>query len=88
MNYPEDRLYLRVLVLCQTLKDCLTSNLEAYAYLRTIERVINPSVDIDFIKRTEKHLLSNEFINKNCFKDSDRENLIQAIREWKLNQLV
>jgi hypothetical protein len=90
MTYPEDKLYLRVGNLLHILREYTikVSNLEAYAYLTTIEERIKPDGDVEYIKKSEKHLTSPQFLNQNCFKDSDKENLLSIIREYKLNQLV
>ncbi len=88
IKYPEDKLYLRVGNLLHILREYTikVSNLEAYAYLTTIKERFGKWEE--FIKITEKHILSSNFLNQKCFKDSDRENLIPIIREYKLNQLV
>ena len=90
IKYSEDKLYLRVGNLLHILREYTikVSNLEAYAYLTTIKERIKPNVDIEYIKKSEKHLTSPNFLNQKCFKDSDREDLIPIIREYKLNQLV
>ena len=90
ITYPEDKLYLRVSNLLHILREYTikVSNLEAYAYLTKIKERIKTNGDIEQIKKSEKHLTSPNFLNQRCFKDSDKENLIPIIREYKLNQLV
>jgi hypothetical protein len=61
-------------------------NLEMYAYLANVSRLVTPN-DIDGVIKTEKHILSPNFLNQKCFKD-DKENLKPIIRQYKLNQLV
>ncbi len=90
IKYPEDRLYLRVGNLCRTLSEYLVSvrNIDAYEYLRRIKDIVKPDADIEVIKRTEKHLISNDFINQNCFTDIDRQNILSIIREYKLRMIL
>jgi hypothetical protein len=90
IKYPEDKLYLRVGNLLHILREYTikVSNLEAYDYLTTIKKTIEFRGNIEYIKKSEKLLTSPNFLNQRCFKDSDRENLIPIIREYKLNQLV
>jgi hypothetical protein len=88
IEYPKDRLYLRVGNLLTQLKSYADNkgNLEMYAYLANVSRLVTPN-DIDGVIKTEKHILSPNFLNQRCFKD-DKENLKPIIREYKLNQLV
>jgi predicted DNA-binding protein (UPF0278 family) len=88
IKYPEDKLYLRVSNLLHILREYTikVSNLEAYAYLTTIKERFGRGEA--FIKITEAHILSPNFLNQNCFKETDKENLKSIIREYKLNQLV
>lgn len=88
IKYPEDRLYLRVGNLLTQLKSYADNkgNLEMYAYLVNVSRLVTPN-DIDEVIKTEKHILSPNFLNQKCFKD-DKENLKPIIRQYKLNQLV
>lgn len=90
IKYPEDRLYLRVGNLCATLIDYSISvrSLNAYEYLKRIKEMIKPDGDIEIIKRTERHLISNDFINQNCFTDIDRRNILPIIREYKLGMIL
>ena len=90
IKYPEDRLYLRVGNLCRTLSEYLVSvrNIDAYEYLRRIKDIVKPDADVEVIKRTEKHLISNDFINQNCFTDIDRQNILSIIREYKLRTIL
>ena len=89
IKYPEDRLYLRVGNLLRELMYSASKvgNLNAYGYLRTISLQVKPDSPVENIK-TEKHLISPNFLNQKCFRDLDRENMRPIIREYKLNQLV
>ena len=89
IEYPKDKLYLRVGVLLTQLKDIATknSNLQLYAYLNTISMGVKPD-DIECVIKTEKHILSKNFLNQRDFKDKDKESMIPIIRDYKLNQLV
>jgi hypothetical protein len=62
-------------------------NLEMYAYLANVSRLVTPN-DIDGVIKTEKHILSPNFLNQRCFKEIDKENLKPIIRQYKLNQLI
>ena len=88
IEYPKDRLYLRVGNLLTQLKSYADNkgNLEMYAYLANVSRLVTPN-DIDEVIKTEKHILSPNFLNQKCFKD-DKENLKPIIRQYKLNQLI
>lgn len=59
VEYPKERLYLRVGNLLTSLKEVAkeNSNISLYAYLITISRSIKPD-DIDGVIKTEKHILS------------------------------
>ena len=89
VEYPKERLYLRVGNLLTSLKDYTIKegNLELYAYLLTISRSIKPD-DIDVVIKTEKHILSKNFLYQRDFKDKDRDYMIPIVRNYKLNQLV
>ena len=89
IEYPKDKLYLRVGLLLTSLKEVAkeNSNISLYAYLLTISRSIKPD-DIDGVIKTEKHILSKNFLNQRDFKDKDKESMIPLIRDYKLNQLV
>ena len=89
IEYPKDRLYLRVGVLLTQLKYIAkeNSNIELYAYLSQISKWIKPD-DIEMVINAEKHILSPNFLNQKCFKEIDKENLRPIIREYKLNLLV
>ena len=89
IEYPKDRLYLRVGVLLTQLKSYANDkgNLEMYAYFVNFSRLVSPN-DIDEVIKTEKHILSPNFLNQKCFKEIDKENLRPIIREYKLNQLL
>jgi len=88
-EYPKDRLYLRVGVLLTQLKVIAkeNSNIELYAYLANISRLVTPD-DIDGVIKSEKHILSPNFLNQRFFKDKDKESMIPVIRQYKLNQLI
>jgi hypothetical protein len=89
IEYPKDRLYLRVGVLLTQLKSYANDkgNLEMYAYFANVSRLVSPN-DIDGVIKTENHILSTNFLNQKCFKEIDKENLRPIIREYKLNMLV
>lgn len=89
IKYPEDRLYLRVGNLLRELKYFASKvgNLEAYGYLRTIELKVRPESPIEDVKESEKRLISPDFLNQNCFRDLDRENMKPIIREYKLRMI-
>jgi hypothetical protein len=89
IKHPEDRLYLRVGNLLTQLKSYANDkgNLEMYAYLVNVSRLVSPN-DIDEVIKTEKHILSPNFLNQRCFKEIDKENLKPIIRDYKLNQLL
>ena len=89
IEYPKDRLYLRVGVLLTQLKSYANDkgNLEMYAYFANVSRLVSPN-DIDGVIKAEKHILSPNFLNQRCFKQSDKESLISIIRDYKLNQLI
>ena len=91
IEYPEDRLYLRVGNLLSELMSSLRfGNLDymyAYNYLRTIKEEVKPDLEyIEKVKKTEKFLVSPSFINQDCFKH-DKEKLIPIIREYKLRMI-
>ncbi len=89
IEYPKDRLYLRVGFLLTQLKVIAkeNSNIELYAYLANISRLVTPD-DIDGVIKSEKHILSPNFLNQRFFKDKDKESMIPIIRDYKLNQLI
>ena len=91
VEYPKERLYLRVGNLLTSLKEVASfnSNLEIYYYLSTISNGIGPEEeDIRWVIKTEKHILSPNFLNQRDFSDKDRKYMIPIIRDYKLNQLV
>jgi hypothetical protein len=93
IEYPKDKLYLRVGNLLTKLKQISSDNgnLELYAYLSQISKWVKPPVsfdDIDLVIRVENRILSLDFLNQGVFKDKDRESMIPIIRDYKLNQLV
>ena len=57
------------------------------AYLNLISMGIKMN-DIDWLIKTEKHVLSKNFLTQGEFKDADREFMIPIIREYKLEKLV
>ena len=89
IEYPKDKLYLRVGLLLTSLKEIANknSNLELYAYLSQISKWVVPG-DIDIVIRVEKRILSLDFLNQRVFKDKDKESMIPLIRDYKLNQLL
>jgi hypothetical protein len=89
IEYPKDRLYLRVGNLLTKLKEIAydNGNFELYAHLSQISKWIKPD-DIEMVINAEKHILSPNFLNQKCFKEIDKENLRPIIREYKLNQLI
>ena len=89
IEYPRERLYLRVGVLLTQLKDIASKNgnISLYAYLSQISKWIKPD-DIEMVINAEKHILSKNFLNQRDFKDKDKESMIPIIRDYKLNQLV
>ena len=89
IKYPEDRLYLRVGNLLTSLKDVANKNgnLQLYAYLITISMGVKPD-DIEWVIKTEKHILSKNFTNQREFKDKDKESMIPIIRDYKLNLII
>ena len=88
VEYPKDKLYLRVGNLLTSLKDYTIKegNLELYAYLLTISRSIKPD-DIDVVIKTEKHILSKNFLYQRDFNDKDRDYMIPIIRDYKLKEI-
>jgi hypothetical protein len=89
IEYPKDKLYLRVGNLLTKLKEIASenSNLELYAYLRTISNGIKPD-DIEWVVKTEQHISSPNFLNQKAFKEIDRDKMKPIIRDYKLNQLL
>jgi hypothetical protein len=89
IEYPRERLYLRVGVLLTQLKDIASKNgnISLYAYLSQISKWIKPD-DIEMVINAEKHILSKNFLNQRDFKDKDKESMIPIIRAYKLNLLV
>jgi hypothetical protein len=86
---PEDRIYLRLGNLIRDLMEHTSKvgNLEAYAYLRTIQLQFKPE-DTEEVIRTQRHITSPNFLNQRCFKEADRNQLGSIIREYKLEILV
>lgn len=90
IKYPEDRLYLRVGNLVREIQyyTSKVGNLEAHAYISNIALQIKPDYNSEYVIKTEKHILSPNFLNQKCFRENDKENIKSIIREYKLNQLV
>lgn len=90
MKYPEDRLYLRVGNLVREIKyyTSKVGNLEAHAYISNIALQIKPDSNSEYVIKTEKHILSPDFLTHKCFRESNKENIKSIIRDYKLNQLV
>lgn len=88
VEYPKERLYLRVGNLLTSLKEVAkeNSNISLYAYLITISRSIKPD-DIDGVIKTEKHILSKNFLYQRDFNDKDRDYMIPIIRDYKLKEI-
>ena len=81
--------YRRVSNLLIELKDIAikNSNLQSYSYLMTMLMHVD-SNDSQWLIKTEKHILSPNFLNQKDFKDIDRKYMLPVIREYKLNQLM
>jgi hypothetical protein len=93
MEYPKDKLYLRVGNLLTKMKQIAydNGNFELYAHLSQISKWVVPPIlsdDIDIVISVENRILSPNFLNQKCFKEIDKENLRPIIREYKLNMLV
>lgn len=86
MSYPDDKLYLRVGILIDTLVKKST-DFDLYFYLRRIKAEVSPNHDINRIKRTENFLLSNAFIKSDVIGDH-RDAFIGIIRDYKLKLLL
>ena len=89
IEYPRERLYLRVGVLLTQLKDIASKNgnISLYAYLSQISKWIKPD-DIEMVINAEKHILSKNFLNQRDFKDKDKEGMIPIIRDYKLKMIL
>lgn len=89
IEYPNDKLYLRVVLLLIKLKNIAgkNGNYPLYNYLMTILTGVKPD-NIEWVVKTEKHILSPNFLIQREFKDKDKEDMISIIRDYKLNQLV
>jgi hypothetical protein len=81
--------YLGVSKLLIELKDIASknSNMQSYSYLMSILMRVDGNCT-EWLIKTEKHILSPDFLNQRDFKDIDREYMIPVIREYKLNQLI
>lgn len=93
IEYPKDKLYLRVGILLTQLKKIAidNSNLELYAYLSQISKWVKPPLtfdDIDVVISTENRILSKNFLNQRVFKDKDKEGMIPIIRDYKLKMIL
>ena len=89
IEYPKDKLYLRVGNLLTKMKEIAydNGNFELYAHLSQISKWIKPD-DIEMVINAEKHILSPNFLEQNCFKEIDKDKMKPIIRDYKLNQLV
>lgn len=87
IGYPDE--YRRVSNLLIELKDIASknSNIQLYSYLMTMLMRVDIN-DSQCLIKTEKHILSPNFLNQRDFKDIDREYMMPIIREYKLNQLL
>lgn len=81
MEYPKDRLYLRVGLLIKELKEYShrNSNIQLLSYLIMIEKGVTPH-DTNWVIKTENHLLSENFTSQECFKEIDKINIKSIIR--------
>lgn len=75
IKYPEDRLYLRIGNLVREIKyyTSKVGNLEAHAYISNIALQIKPDSNSEYVIKTEKHILSSNFLNQKCFRENDKE---------------
>jgi hypothetical protein len=89
IEYPNDKLYRRVGNLLIELKDIASKNgsLQIYTYLLFLVNDLKPD-DIEWIIKTENHILSLNFLTQSVSKDKDKESMIAIIRDYKLNQLL
>jgi hypothetical protein len=87
MLYPEDKIYLRLGLLINDIMSSLTSNIEAYTYVYTIKKSISPDSTDKNIK-TEKFILSPDFINQKVFTEKNRDNIIPILRDYKLKIIL
>jgi len=85
--YPEDKIYLRLGLLINDIMSSLTGNIEAYAYVYTIKKSISPDSTDKNIK-TEKFILSPDFINQKVFTEKNRDNIIPILRDYKLKIIL
>ena len=95
-EYPKDRLYLRVGNLLRKLMEYAHddnnkasgfNNIQLYIYLKQIEKGVKPD-DIEWVIKTEKHILSKNFTNQRCFREIDKDNVKSIIRDYKLNLII
>jgi hypothetical protein len=87
MLYPEDKIYLRLGLLINDIMSSLTGNIESYAYVYTIKKSISPDSTDKNIK-TEKFILSPDFINQKVFTEKNRDNIIPILRDYKLKIIL
>jgi replicative DNA helicase len=85
----EDRRYLSLGNLLMSLKEVANKNgnIRLCSYLDLISMSIKMN-DIEWLIKTEKCVLSKNFLTQREFKGVDREFMVPIIREYKLEQLV
>lgn len=99
IEYPKDKLYLRVGNLIREVQYYASKvgNLEAYAHIRDIDIKLQSSwllacgdlnSNSEYVIKTENYILSPEFLTNKFFRESDKEKIKSIIRDYKLNQLV
>ena len=91
----QQQLYLRVNVLLTQLKDCAydhnsgEGNLLFYSYLINIQHhILTFEKNINELIKTEKHILSENFLNQISLKDKDKKYMKAIIRQYKLKLLL
>ena len=97
MNYPNDKLYLRVSVLLRELMEAAQGDnfniSDTWLYLRTIELKINgwilsESTSHDSIVKIERELISPDFLSQRTFNKDVISKLKPIIREYKLRMML
>ena len=97
MNYPKDKLYLRVSVLLKELMEAAQGDnfniSDTWLYLRTIELKINrwilsESASYDSIVEIERELISPDFLSQRTFNKDVISKLKPIIREYKLRMML
>lgn len=95
MNYPEDKIHLRVMLLLNDLMDAVRGETgtataaiisDAWMYLRTIELSATHNSSPDIYGEVERQILSANFLS--VFKKADIEKLKPIIREYKLRMII